>query len=76
MEEKAESYRDLDLAQTMPNFELVLAIFIYYNVFQFQLGSLIIFFSFRVNRHTQTHTHTNRQTHTQGSENSVFKPQL
>ena len=34
---------DLDLDRTMPNVELILDIFICYNVFEFQVPRLIIF---------------------------------
>ena len=51
------AYRDLDLDPTKLNIELVRAIFIFYNVFQFRVPRSI---SFRVimQKHTHTHTHT------------------
>ena len=55
------AYRDLDLDPMKLNIELVQAIFIFYNVFQFCVPRSI---SFRVivqkHTHTQTHTHTQR----------------
>ena len=39
----SKSRRDLDLDRTMPNVELVRAIFIYYNMFKFQVNWTIIF---------------------------------
>ena len=58
--------RDLDLGLTMPNIELVRVIFIYYNVFKFQVPRSI---SFRVimqkHTHMETHTHAYTHTHTQ-----------
>ena len=52
------SYRDIDLDQTMPNVELVRAIFIYNNMFKFQVDWTSIFLSYRV--HRQTHTDTDK----------------
>ena len=51
------TYRDLDLDPTKLNIELVRAIFIFYNVFQFRVPRSI---SFRVivQKHTHTHKHT------------------
>ena len=53
---------EIDLDRTMPNVELVRAIFIYYNMFKFQVD-LTIIFSVIVYTDTQTDTHTHRQTH-------------
>ena len=39
----SKSHCDLDLDQTMPNVELIRAIFIYYNMFKFQVDWTIIF---------------------------------
>ena len=39
----SKSRRDLDLGPTMPNIELVRVIFIYYNVFKFQVPRSISF---------------------------------
>ena len=44
---KSKSCRDLDLDRTMPNVELIQAIFIYYNIFKFHVPRLIIFLSYR-----------------------------
>ena len=56
----SKSRRDLDLDQTMPNIELVRAIFIYHSMFKFQ----VVY----TETHTQTDRHkdrwTDRQTHT------------
>ena len=54
----SKSHRDLDLDQTMPNVELVRAIFIYYSMFKFKWTEPL-FFELSC---TQTHTHT----HTDG----------
>ena len=85
----SKSHRDLDLDQTMPNVELVRAIFIYYSIFKVSSGLNYYFLSYRVHRDThtdrQTPTHqdgrTDRQTdtHTDGHEYSIIavdKPQL
>ena len=73
-----QSSRDLDLDRTMPNVELVRAIFIYYIMFKFQVDCTIIFL---VIVYTDTHTHTETHTHrnTDGHEYSIVavdKPQL
>ena len=39
----SKSRHDLDLDRTMPNVELVQAIFIYYNMFKFEVDWTIIF---------------------------------
>ena len=60
----SKSRRDLDLGRTMPNVELVRAIFIYYNMFKFQVNWAIIFLVI---------VYTDRQTdtHTDGDEYSI-----
>ena len=60
MEKNFKSFCDLDLDRTMPNVELVRAVFICYNIFKFQVPRSIIF---RVIMLTDTHTHTDTQTH-------------
>ena len=73
----SKSRRDLDLDRTMPNVELVRAIFIYYNLFQVSSQLNHYFLSYRVHRQTDRHTHTDR--HTDGHEYSIVavdKPQL
>ena len=64
--------RDLDLDRTMPNVELVGAIFIYFSMFKFQVNLTIIFLSF-VYTDRQTHTHTDNHEY---SIVAVEKPQL
>ena len=56
------SCRDLGLDGTKPNVELIRDIFIYYNIFKFQVPRLIIFGVIML---TDTHTHTHTHTHTQ-----------
>ena len=83
----SKSRHDLDLDQTMPNVELVRAIFIYYNI-KFQVD---YFLSYRVHRQTDTQTprqtdgktprHQDAQTDTQTHADAysivaVDKPQL
>ena len=51
----SKSRRDLDLGPTMPNIELVRVIFIYFNVFKFQVPRSI---SFCIIVQTHIHTHT------------------
>ena len=66
----SKSCCDLDLDRTMPNVELVRAIFICYKIFEFQVPRLIIFFELSC---LQTH----RQTHAdEYSIVAVDKPQL
>ena len=63
---KSRCYLDLD--QTMPNVELVRAIFIYYLMLKFHVDKL-----------THTHIHTHTHTHTHMGEYSIVavdKPQL
>ena len=67
----SKSCRDLDLDQTMPNVELVRAIFIYYNMFKFQVT--------QTHRQTDRRTDRHQDTHTDGHEYSIVavdKPQL
>ena len=78
-----KSRRDLDLDRTMPNVELVRAIFIYYNMFEVSSGLSHYFFSYRVHRQTERHTdrQTDRQTHIHTDKHeysivAVNKPQL
>ena len=53
---------DLDLDRTMPNVELVRAIFIYYNTIRSSFKSIEpLFLSYRVHRQTDTHTHRRRR---------------
>ena len=64
-----KSCPDLDLDQTMPNVELVRAIFIYYYIFKFKLNDPLFF--------ELSCTQTDR--HTDGDEYSIVavdKPQL
>ena len=68
----SKSRRDLDLDRTMPNVELVRAIFIYYSMFKFHVNWTIIFLVI---------VYTDRQTdrHTDNDEYSIVavdKPQL
>ena len=56
-----KSRSDLDLDRTMPNVELVRAIFNNYNMFKFQVDLNHYFLSYRVHRYT----HTQRQADTQ-----------
>ena len=61
----SKSRSDLDLDGTMPNVELVRAIFIYYNMFSSFKSIEPLFFELsctQTDRHTRTHTHTERQT--------------
>ena len=70
VQSRSKSHRDLDW--TMPNVELVRAIFIYYNLFKFQVEPL--FFELLC---TQTPRQTDR--HTDGHEYSIVaveNPQL
>ena len=66
----------------MPNVELIRDIFIYYNMFKFQVDLTIIFIIIvYTDRHTHQDTQTDRQTdtHTDGHEYSIVvidKPQL
>ena len=53
-EKNSKSHRDLDLDRTMPNVELVRAIFIYYNIFKFQVDWTIFLVIVYTDRHTQT----------------------
>ena len=59
-----KAYSDLILDLTMLNIELVQAIFIYYNVFQFHVPRSITFLSYHAITHTHTHTHKHGHTHT------------
>ena len=59
MEKISKSRHDLDLDRTMPNVELIRAIFIYYNMFKFEVE---LFLSYRVHTHTDTQTDTHTQT--------------
>ena len=68
----SKSRRDLDLDRTMPNVELVRAIFIYYSKLKFHVNWTIIFWVI---------VYTDRQTdrHTDNDEYSIVavdKPQL
>ena len=65
------SHHDLDLDRTMPNLEIVRAIFIYYNMFKWFEP---LFFELsctqtdrptdrQTDRHTHIHTHTHTHTH-------------
>ena len=58
------SRHDLDLDRTMPNVELVRAIFTYYQCVQVSSGLKCYFLSYPVHRKTHTHTHTYTHTHT------------
>ena len=62
----SKSRRDLDLDRTMPNVELVRAIFIYYSIDR------------QTDRQTDRHTHTDRQTPDKHEYSivAVEKPQL
>ena len=62
MGKSLKAYSDLDLDLRMLNIELVLATFIYYNVFQFYVPRWISFWV-TVQKHKQTHTHTHTHTH-------------
>ena len=56
----SKSHHDLDLGPTMPQIELVQAIFIYYNVFY------VFLLSYRTHPDTHTNTHIHKpHTHTQ-----------
>ena len=62
----SKSRHDLDLDRTMPNVELVRAIFKYYNMFKFQMDT-----------DTDTHTDGKTERHADGHELcAVDKPQL
>ena len=86
MEKISKSCCDLDLDRTMPYVELVRAIFICYNIFEFQVPRLIIFgvivlTDTQTDRHQDTHTQTDTKTHTQTHADeysivAVDKPQL
>ena len=70
----SKSHRDLDLDQTMPNVELVRAIFIYYTVCSSFTSIEPLFFELSC---TQTDRQTHR--HTDNDEYSIVavdKPQL
>ena len=54
----SKSHHDHDLDRTMPNVELIRAIFIYYNNVQVSSGLKLYFFSYRVHRQTDRHTDT------------------
>ena len=57
-------FSDLDLDPTKLNIELIRAIFIYYNIFQFVFQDRFLFELSCKNTHTHTHTHT----HTDSNE--------
>ena len=61
--------RDLDLGLTMPNIGFVRVVFIYYNVFKFDVPRSI---SFRVimQKHTPGNTHTHTHTYTDAHKDS------
>ena len=67
---------DFYIDQTMPNVELVQAIFIYYNYVQASSGLNHYFLSYHTHTHTNTHTrkYGERQTHrrTEGDEYSII----
>ena len=55
----SKSCHDLDLGPTMPNIELVEVIFMYYNVFEFQVLDRFLFeLSCKKHTCTETLTHT------------------
>ena len=76
----SKSHCDLGLDGTKPNVELIRDIFIYYNIFKFQVPRLIIFGVIMLtdtHTHRHTHTHTHRKTHNdEYSIIAVDKPQL
>ena len=57
------------LTISFQHIELVRAIFIYYNVFQFHVPRSISFLSYRANTHT--HSNTDTHTHRDSNENSI-----
>ena len=57
----SKSHRDLDLGATMPNIKLIV-IFIYYNVFKFQVPRSIFLVIVQKHTHMETHTLTNHDT--------------
>ena len=63
------AYSYLDLDPTTLNIELVRAIFIYYNVFQFRVAGF--FLSYLVNTNTQTNTETRTHARTDSNEYSI-----
>ena len=66
---------DLDLNRTMHKVELLLDIFICYNIFEFQVPRLIIFIVLTdTQTHSQLDTHTHTHTHTH--RHADDKPQL
>ena len=75
MEKKFQSHAvDLALDQTMPNVELVRAVFIYYNMFKFKL-----FFELSCTQSHIIHTDGKTRRHTDRHEYSIVavdKPQL
>ena len=59
-EKNSKSHCDLNLDRTMPKAEFFQVIFIYHNLYNSSFRLIRLFFSYHVNRHTNTHTHTNR----------------
>ena len=73
----SKSHCDLDLDRTMPNVELVRAIFIYYSMFNFTSNEPLFFELSCTQTDRQTDRHQDR--HTDNDEYSIVavdKPQL
>ena len=77
----SKSRRDLDLDRTMPNVELVRAVFMYYSMFKFHAIEPLFFelSCTQTDRHTDRQTDTQTNGHTDNDEYSIVavdKPQL